>query len=87
MGTRGSASLPCIPRIENSPSYALARTRDRFELVYSTLGAVYGAGYTADHVNRIALWVMLGASAALGVLLLFNYFRPRLRLLVVSFGA
>jgi hypothetical protein len=27
---------------------------DHFELLYSTQGVVYGAGYTADHVTRIA---------------------------------
>ena len=37
---------------------------DHYELVYSTLGVVYGAGYTAAHVTRIALWGMVGASAA-----------------------
>ena len=36
---------------------------DHYELVYSTLGVVYGAGYAADHVTRVALWVMVGASA------------------------
>jgi uncharacterized protein len=30
---------------------------DHYNLVYSTLGVVYGAGYTADHVTRIALWI------------------------------
>jgi hypothetical protein len=33
-------------------------------LSYSTLGVIYGAGYTADHVTRIALWIMVGISAA-----------------------
>ena len=31
---------------------------DHFELLYSTQGVVYGAGYTADHVTRIAYWMM-----------------------------
>ena len=34
---------------------------DHYNLVYSTLGVVYGAGYTADHVTRIALWIMVAA--------------------------
>jgi uncharacterized membrane protein (UPF0182 family) len=42
---------------------------DHFELLYSTQGVVYGAGYTADHVTRIAFWIMLGAAAALCALL------------------
>ena len=33
---------------------------DHYELVYSTLGVVYGAGYTAAHVTRIVLWGMVG---------------------------
>ena len=50
---------------------------DHYELVYSTLGIVYGAGYAADHVTRVALWIMVGASAAGCALLVLNFFRPR----------
>ncbi len=57
---------------------------DHYELLYSTLGVVYGAGYTASHVTRIALWIMAGASAALCALLALNVFRPRLRAIVVG---
>lgn len=39
---------------------------DRYELLYSTRGVVYGAGYTAFHVERIGLWVMLAATVLLG---------------------
>jgi uncharacterized membrane protein (UPF0182 family) len=43
---------------------------DHFELLYSTQGVVYGAGYTADHVTRIAFWIMVrrrgGAMRAAG---------------------
>jgi uncharacterized membrane protein (UPF0182 family) len=60
---------------------------DRFELVYSTQGVVYGAGYTAVHVTRIAFLVMMIASVALCVLLLLNTFRPRLRAILVACGA
>jgi len=35
---------------------------DHYELVYSTLGVVYGAGYAAAHVTRVVFWMMLGAS-------------------------
>jgi uncharacterized membrane protein (UPF0182 family) len=59
---------------------------DRYELVYSTLGVVYGAGYAADHVTRLALWVMMGLSLAACVLLALNIFRRRLRALAVGFG-
>ena len=58
---------------------------DRFDLVYSTLGVVYGAGYTASHVTMTMLWIMLGLSAVAAVLLAINFFRPHFR--VVVFGA
>ena len=50
---------------------------DHYELVYSTLGVVHGAGYAAAHVTRVALWVMTGASAVACVLLAVEFFRPR----------
>jgi uncharacterized membrane protein (UPF0182 family) len=59
---------------------------DHYELLYSTQGVVYGAGYTADHVTRIALWAMTGASAALCALLALNIFRPRFRTIAIAFG-
>ena len=59
---------------------------DHYNLVYSTLGIVYGAGYTADHVTRIALWIMVGVSAAACTLLALNFFRPRFRALLVGSG-
>jgi uncharacterized protein len=60
---------------------------DHYELVYSTLGVVYGAGYAADHVTRVALWIMVGVSAVACALLAFNFFRPRFNALVVGAGA
>jgi uncharacterized membrane protein (UPF0182 family) len=39
---------------------------DHFELLYSTQGVVYGAGYTAEHVTRIAFWIMIGAAMGCG---------------------
>jgi uncharacterized membrane protein (UPF0182 family) len=59
---------------------------DHYELVYSTLGVVYGAGYAADHVTRVALWIMVGASAVACTLLALNFFRPRLKMLAVGAG-
>ena len=59
---------------------------DHFELVYSTVGVVYGAGYAADHVTRVALWIMVGVSAVACVLLALNFFRPRLKMLAVGAG-
>ena len=60
---------------------------DHFELLYSTQGVVYGAGYTADHVTRVAYWLMVGAAAALCALLGLNVFRPRYRTLAIGAGA
>ena len=59
---------------------------DHYKLLYSTQGVVYGAGYTADHVTRIGLWIMAGAAAALCALLVLNIFRPRFRAIVIGSG-
>ena len=59
---------------------------DHYNLVYSTLGVVYGAGYAADHVTRIALWIMVAVSAVACALLALNFFRPRFRALLVGSG-
>jgi uncharacterized membrane protein (UPF0182 family) len=59
---------------------------DHYELVYSTLGVVYGAGFAADHVTRFALWGMVGASAVGCVLLASNVFRPRFMTLAAGTG-
>ncbi len=49
---------------------------DRYNLLYSTMGVVYGVGYTAAHVTMIALWIMIGVSAVACGLLVLNYLRP-----------
>ena len=59
---------------------------DRFDLLYSTMGVVYGVGYTADHVTLIALWVMIGVSAVACALLALNFFRPRSRAMAIGVG-
>jgi uncharacterized protein len=59
---------------------------DHYELLYSTQGVVYGAGYTADHVTRIAFWMMLSAAAVLCVLLVINVLRPRPKTMLIGFG-
>jgi uncharacterized membrane protein (UPF0182 family) len=60
---------------------------DRFELLYSTRGVVYGAGYTANNVTRITLWIMLFAAVALGVLIILNLFRRRLKVILIGVGS
>ncbi|MGH6715666.1 MAG: UPF0182 family protein, partial [Bradyrhizobium sp.] len=57
---------------------------DRYNLLYSTLGVVYGAGYTADHVTRFALTFMLGVSIVSCALLVLNFFRPQVRAIVIG---
>jgi hypothetical protein len=59
---------------------------DHYELLYSTQGVVYGAGYTADHVTRIAYWIMVSAATALCALLVLNIFRSRFRAIVIGSG-
>ena len=60
---------------------------NHFELLYSTQGVVYGAGFTADHVTRLALWMMVGLSAVGCALLVLNFFRPNLNMLASGAGA
>jgi uncharacterized membrane protein (UPF0182 family) len=50
---------------------------DHYELVYSTLGVVHGAGYAAVHVTRIVLWAMAGVSAVGCVLIAVGFRRAR----------
>jgi uncharacterized membrane protein (UPF0182 family) len=59
---------------------------DRFELLYSNRGVVYGVGYTAYHLTRFSLWVMVFASAALGVLVAFTLSRYRPKLILAGVG-
>jgi uncharacterized protein len=59
---------------------------DHYELVYSTLGVVYGAGYAAAHVTRIALWMMLGASVLACALLVLALFRRPHETLAIGIG-
>jgi uncharacterized membrane protein (UPF0182 family) len=59
---------------------------DHYELLYSSLGVVYGAGYTADRVTRLAYWVMTGAAVALCALLVLTVFRPRFKAMIIGAG-
>jgi len=60
---------------------------DRYELLFSATGVVFGAGYTDMHVLLPALNIMC-VSAIVAVLLLFlNFFKPMWRLSVVVIGA
>ncbi|HTW45438.1 MAG TPA: UPF0182 family protein [Acidobacteriaceae bacterium] len=57
---------------------------DRYDLVYSTLGVVYGAGYTASHISLPMLWVMFAASVAMAALLALNLYRPQFKAVVIG---
>jgi uncharacterized membrane protein (UPF0182 family) len=57
---------------------------DRFELLYSTTGVVYGVGYTAYNVSRITLWIMLFASILLAMAIAASFFTRRFRMLLIS---
>jgi len=59
---------------------------DHYQLLYSTQGVVYGAGYTAVHVTKDAYWIMTGAAGALCTLLVLNIFRPRFRAIAIGSG-
>jgi uncharacterized protein len=60
---------------------------DRFELLYSTTGVVYGVGYTAGHVTLLSLWAMIGVSSAACILLVFNTLRPRWKAMAIGMAA
>jgi uncharacterized membrane protein (UPF0182 family) len=57
---------------------------NHYQLVYSTMGVVYGAGYTAAHLTMFALWVMIGLAVIGCVLLAVNVFRPRLNAMLAG---
>ena len=59
---------------------------DRFDLLYSTLGVVYGVGYTAYHVTRISLWVMIFASLFLVIWILGNLWRRQGKMILLGVG-
>jgi uncharacterized membrane protein (UPF0182 family) len=60
---------------------------DRFELLYSTRGVVYGVGFTAYQVTRIGLWVVFFAAIALAVLIVINLFLRRFRIMLIGVGS
>jgi uncharacterized membrane protein (UPF0182 family) len=88
MGGRSAESVPHLSTLffVLIASFGWGFYLDHYELLYSTQGVVYGAGYTADHVTRIALWIMVGAAAALCALLALNIFRPRFRAIAIASG-
>ncbi|MGE5403555.1 MAG: UPF0182 family protein [Candidatus Saccharibacteria bacterium] len=60
---------------------------DSYDLLYSKLGFVFGAGYTDVHARLIAYKILLIVSAVVGILLLLNMFIKRLNWVLYSVGA
>ena len=60
---------------------------DRYELLTSSRGVVYGIGYADDHVTLITLWIMLFASLALGVFVLIGLLKRRFKTALGAVGA
>lgn len=57
---------------------------DRFNLMYSKMGVVFGIGYTEDHVTIVALWSMIGISIIACALLVLNFLRPNWKALSIG---
>jgi uncharacterized membrane protein (UPF0182 family) len=57
-----------------------------FELLYSTAGAAFGAGYADVHIKRLAYMVLVPVSVAFAVVLFANVFRTRAKLIWISGG-
>jgi uncharacterized membrane protein (UPF0182 family) len=70
-----------------SATLGLGSYLDRFNLLYSNTGVVYGVGYTADHVSMMALWFLVGTAAVACILLAASRFRTGWKPLVLGVGA
>jgi uncharacterized membrane protein (UPF0182 family) len=68
----------------SSALFAWGYYLDRFNLMYSKTGVVFGVGYTEDHVTIVALWSMIGISIIACALLILNFLRPNWK--AVSIG-
>jgi uncharacterized protein len=64
-------------------SWAWGYFLDRYDLLNEQTGIVYGVGYTAYHVTRISLWVMVVAALVLGVMGVVSITLRRSRVLLV----
>ncbi|MFT5194516.1 MAG: uncharacterized membrane protein (UPF0182 family) [Cellvibrionaceae bacterium] len=52
---------------------------NRYELLFSERGVVFGAGYTDINASLYALYIQAAAAAVVAIALLYNYFRLELR--------
>ncbi|WP_019507385.1 UPF0182 family protein [Pleurocapsa sp. PCC 7319] len=60
---------------------------ERYELLYSAQGIVWGAGYTDTHARLFAFWVMIVASVLLGLWLIVATWSNKLLLPIYGIGA
>jgi uncharacterized membrane protein (UPF0182 family) len=60
---------------------------DRYQLLNSSRGVVYGIGYTDDHVTLLTLWIMLFACPVLGACVIVGLMTRRFRMILVGVGA
>jgi uncharacterized protein len=59
---------------------------ERYELLFSPQGVVWGAAYTDTHARLFAYWVMIVASVLLGLWLIFATWSNRLQLPIYGIG-
>jgi uncharacterized membrane protein (UPF0182 family) len=74
--TRGSSRQFIVLLFVLSANFGWGFYLDHYQLVYSTLGVVHGAGYAAAHVTLAALWTMVGVSVLACILLGVSYLHP-----------
>ncbi|MFQ5968409.1 MAG: UPF0182 family protein, partial [Acidimicrobiia bacterium] len=83
-GVKGHLSvLLALMALIKAGSYWL----DRFDLVFSTRGAVFGASYTDVNAHLPALTLLVGVSVVAAGLLIWNIWRRGWTLVVVAVGA
>ncbi len=57
---------------------------ERFDLLFSASGVVFGAGYTDIHARLLAINIMLALSAIVGALLLLNIFKRTWKMAAIA---
>ncbi len=60
---------------------------DRYELLTSSRGVVYGIGYTDGHITLRSLWIMIFASPVLGAFVVVCVLKQRFRMILGVVGA
>lgn len=59
----------------------------QYEILYSSSGVVYGAGYTDTHARLLGLNIMSISSAVLAVMIIFSIIRGSFQIVILSGGA